>query len=749
MKLAAKTSFTTVVGAMLIAGLASLPYLQTAGFGFVNYDDPGHVAENLVVQKGLSRSGLEWAYGLTGPVPDATWFNWPLAWLSHMADVSLFGSWAGGHHLASVALHAVNAALVVAFVRSLGITAAAATFCGVVFAVHPVQVESVAWVSERKTLVSGCFMLLALLVYLTAGRRLAGSGQPSAAMSPAAVLPWTGLGALALLGKPMAVVLPGLLLLLDFWPLRRWAGRDVRRSAGLFVEKLPLFALAFATGLWTIQAQRQAGAVRDLGDIPLAARVANAVCATAEYLGMLVWPVNLAVFYPHPGWRPAWQVLLAAAVLAMISWASWRRRKHEPALLVGWLWFLVTLAPMIGVIQVGNQSLADRYLYLAMLGPLMALAGSRAAPACPAPSHPVQARRQHARQWIAAADAPWAWVTVSVAMVCLPLTWRQVGVWRDSQTLFSHALAAGHDSAVACTQLGLALMEADRPGDALPHLQRALVAQPWNEGAMVNLAAILITKNDPASLEEAERLLSQVRNTERYAKRINVNLGRIAKARGRYPEALAAIDAVLEFPPVKPATLADRGYVLWKLGRLPEALSDLDKAIGLDDQIAAAWLNRGNVLIELGRPKEAERSFARSVEVDPLYAKGWDQLGISRQARGDPAAALEAFNRAVTLDPKHAEAVYNRANLLAETGRVPEAIADYRRAIEIDPDLVSAWFNRAVLQLQRGEIAAAKADFDAFVRLGGTLPPAVIAALSAAGPEPTGPSEPAALEGDE
>jgi tetratricopeptide (TPR) repeat protein len=352
-------------------------------------------------------------------------------------------------------------------------------------------------------------MLLAVLAYVKASRRLAGSGQPSAAMSPAAVLPWTALGALALLGKPMAVVLPVLLLLLDVWPLRRWAGRDVRRSAGLFVEKLPLLALALATGLWTIQAQRQAGAVRDLDDIPLPARLANAVCATAEYLGMLVWPVNLAVFYPHPGWRPVWQVLLAAAVLAVISWASWRRRKHEPALLVGWLWFLVTLAPMIGVIQVGNQSLADRYLYLAMLGPLIALVGSLAASASPAPSHPAQARREHAGPWNAAGNAPWAWASVAVAVVCLPLTWRQVGVWRDSQTLFSHALATRHESAVARNNLGLALTESGRPGEALPHLRRAVELRADDADAWFNLGnAHAAVRDLPAAVAAYRRCLS-------------------------------------------------------------------------------------------------------------------------------------------------------------------------------------------------------------------------------------------------
>jgi len=509
MTLPAERPVRAVMGPVVAACAAALPYLQTLWFGFVNYDDPSHVAENPVVQQGLMPSGLAWACGLGAPVPDARWFNWPLTWLSHFADVSLFGSWAGGHHLTSVALHAVNAALVVAFIRSLGVTAAAAMFCGVVFAVHPVQVESVGWVSERKTLVSSCFMLLALLVYVAANRRASAAGPQTAAMRSLAVLTWTGLGALALLGKPMAVVLPVLLLLLDVWPLRRWAAGDVRHNASLVVEKLPLFALALATGLWTIQAQRQAGAVRDLDDVPLAARLANAVCATAEYLGMLAWPVNLAVFYPHPGWRPAWQVLLATAVLAVISWGCWRRRKHEPALLVGWLWFLVSLAPMIGVIQVGNQALADRYLYLAMLGPLLALVGSLAPSEGPSPSHAapgVQARRQRAGRWNASAGKPWAWATVAVAVVCLPLTWRQAGVWRDSLTLFSHALATGHDSAVARNNLGLALTDLGRPGDALPHLQRAVALRADDADAWFNLGNARAAVHDlPAAADALRR----------------------------------------------------------------------------------------------------------------------------------------------------------------------------------------------------------------------------------------------------
>jgi hypothetical protein len=489
------------VGATVAACLAALPFLQALGFGFVNYDDPGHVADHPVVRGGLSFGGVAWACGLGEPVPDAWWFNWPLTWLSHMADVTLHGSWAGGHHLTNVCLHAANAALVVAFVRSLGVTTAAATFVGTVFAVHPVQVESVAWVSERKTLVSGLFMLLTLLVYVAASRGARAAGRQADARSAAAVLGWTGLGALALLGKPMAVVLPVLMLLLDTWPLGRRAASDPRHTARLIAEKLPLVALALAVGVWTIWSQRQAGAVRGLGEIPPAARVANAVCATVEYLGMLVWPVNLAVFYPHPGRRPAWQVIGSLAVLGAISWWCWRRRHDVPALSIGWLWFLVSLAPMIGIIQVGNQSRADRYLYLAMLGPLVALVAG-----LPPAAHRAMPRGGPVRE---AGAVPWPWLTVAVAIVCLPLTWRQVTVWQDSRTLFTHALATGHESAVAHTNLGLVLTESGRPAEALPHLLRAVELRDDAADAWFNLGNAQAALGDlPAARGALERSVS-------------------------------------------------------------------------------------------------------------------------------------------------------------------------------------------------------------------------------------------------
>jgi tetratricopeptide (TPR) repeat protein len=257
--------------------------------------------------------------------------------------------------------------------------------------------------------------------------------------------------------------------------------------------------------------------------------------------------------------------------------------------------------------------------------------------------------------------------------------------------------------------------------------RKALAAEPRNERAMINLAAQLIAKKDPASLAEAERLLVTATRTGRYPRAHGVNLGLLAKSQGRFADALAAIDAVLELTPDDTTTLADRGYVLWRLGRLPEALAVLDEVIALDDEIAPAWLNRGNVLLDLGRRDEAEQSFIRSVEVDPKYAKGWDHLGIAQQARGDKAAAADAFNRAVACDAKDAEAVYNRGRLHAEMGQPAAAIADFTAALAADPTFRDAHYNRAVLLIRAGRPAEARADIEAFVRLGGQPPASVLA----------------------
>ncbi|NBX30957.1 hypothetical protein EBR04_11045, partial [bacterium] len=354
------------------------------------------------------------------------------------------------------------------------------------------------------------------------------------------------------------------------------------------------------------------------------------------YALRIVWPQGLVFDYgdflssglaESGGW-----LLLTAAVFAGVVYGYGR----YPVVFLSPLLFFVLLGPTSSVIPVKTQTIAEHRAYLASAALIVPAAAA-------------------------------AWV---VARERLQLSPRFCAV------------------AAAAVAVALGLSTAARNREFVtPEIlwRKALAAEPRNERAMINLAAQLIAKKDPAALAEAERLLARVAETGRYPKVYNVNLGSLAKAQKRYPEALAAIDAVLELTPDEAATLADRGYVLWKLGRLPEARADLDRALSLDDQIAPAWLNRGNVLLDLGQREEAEKSFIRSVEVDPKYAKGWDHLGIARQTRGDRAAAIDAFNRAVACDPADAEAVYNRGRLHAEMDRPTAAIADFSAALVADP----------------------------------------------------------------
>jgi protein O-mannosyl-transferase len=397
------------------------------------------------------------------------------------------------------------------------------------------------------------------------------------------------------------------------------------------------------------------------------------------YLARIIWPQGLVFDYgdflssglaESGGWLAATATLFAAVVYGYA---------RAPVGFLGPLLFFVLLGPTSSIIPVKTQTIAEHRAYLAS----------------------------------AALIVPAVATAYRLAI--------EAGVSRPVIT-----------GLVAAVALALGLSTAVRNREFVnPEIlwRKALDAEPRNERAIINLATQLIAKKEPASLAEAERLLARVAETGRYPKVYSVNVSALAKAQGRYPEALAAIDAVLGLTPDEPATLADRGYVLWKLKRLREALATLDQALALDDQIAPAWLNRGNVLLDLGRQEEAEQSFAHSVEIDPRYAKGWDHLGIARQARGDRAAALAAFDRAVSLDTADPETRYNRANLLVTLGRPADALADYDAAIGNDPRFRDAHFNRGVVHLRAGRLGPARTDIEAFLQLGGKPPDSVLQAL--------------------
>ena len=504
---------------LVVAGLLAVAvvvvYGQVLGFEFVEWDDPHYVTENPPVQAGLTWRGFLWACTAF----HAT--NWhPLTWLSHMLDQSLFGGWAGGHHLTSLLLHAANTVLVyLLFERTTRATGRSAVVAGL-FALHPLHVESVAWVSERKDVLSACAVLLALHAYVS----WAETRRPRAyALSLAGFV-------LACLAKPMAVTFPGLLVLLDVWPLGRLSA--ARRSAwgSLFLEKLPFVVVAIAVSAMTFAAQSQGGAVAESAWLPLADRVANALVSYVAYLWMTIWPSGLAFFYPYRLSPSAWMpVSAAAALIAATAAAVWVVRTR-PYVTVGWLWYLGMLVPVIGLVQIGDQSMADRYTYLPLVGPFVIVAWGAV---------------DLADRWRLPARGLAAAATVALA-ACGVLSIRQAATWRASVPLFEHALAVtsgnytAHDllgyvlyanrrfgeaavhfaAAVAArptmykahNNLGLALASQGRFADAIPHYRDALSLQPDYATAVFNLAIALDrTGESDAGRRELERAIALAR----------------------------------------------------------------------------------------------------------------------------------------------------------------------------------------------------------------------------------------------
>ena len=448
----------TGLAALALAALVWAAFGGAVRNGFVRFDDHGYVYENSMVVQGLTADGVRWAF-TTGHM-----FNWhPLTWLSHMADVELYGLDPAGHHATSLLLHAANAILLFLVLRRMTGRFWPAFAAAALWAVHPLRVESVAWVAERKDVLSAFFALGALHFYR---RRMA----------------WTALAfALSLLAKPSWVTLPFLLLLLDVWPLRRWPGES---PAALVREKVPLFLLAALSCVATFVAQHVGGAVQSFADYPFGVRLANAAVACAQYVLALAWPFGLSVFYPHPGAAlPAAASGAAAAGLALVSFLALRAFRRRPWWTVGWLWFLGSLVPMIGLVQVGWQARADRYTYLPHVGLIVALVWTAAEAA-----HGVGRRRILAV------------VSGLLAVALVLLARRQTAVWRDSETLFRHAIELRADNALAQYNLGTLQAQQGRFAEALPRLRLALRAYPERADVLNNLAWLLAS--DPASAPE-------------------------------------------------------------------------------------------------------------------------------------------------------------------------------------------------------------------------------------------------------
>ncbi len=690
----------------LLLALATLAaYWPVAQLDFVNYDDLDYVTSNSHVLDGLSWGNVRWAF-TSGHAS-----NWhPVTWLSHMLDCQLFGQSAGAHHAVSLTFHIANTLLLFLVLRRMTGAHWRSALVAALFGLHPLHVESVAWISERKDVLSTFFLLMCLGAYaryveITEGERRterAGDSAPAieerrqktgakrhkaknqgtrAASSPVPAalahsrsrfaplvlyLLAVFLFALGLMSKPMLVTLPFLLLLLDWWPLRRLQGGPLRSQSKtlvrLVVEKVPFLALSLVSSITTVIVQQRGGSVSTT--ISVGARVANALVAYGRYIGKMLWPAHLCVIYPHPGHWPAWQVALSAALLLAISIALlWLARRWQFCL-VGWLWFLGGLVPVIGLVQVGIQSMADRYMYVPIVGLFIVLVWgiTELVP------------RGRRRTPVLAAGAACSLV------ICACFTSRQVGFWRNSLSLFQHAVEVEPDNYLAYHNIGFYRYGHGEIDEAMESYGKALAINPNYEDSLNNMGYCLA-------------------------------------AQKKYSEAISYYERALRVRPNHAEVHNNLGNALAEIGRPQEAIQHYQLALKANPDHADAHNNLGIALAAQGNLDDAMFQFREAIRLKPKYAGAHSNLGNALAAKHDFQGAIREYEESLRLNADDAQAHNNLGNVLSELRRFDEAVPHYLEALRLNTNNPEAHFNLGMAFVRQSRLAEARTQLAEALRL--------------------------------
>jgi tetratricopeptide (TPR) repeat protein len=626
----------------VLAGLAALTiaaYAPVWSFGFVSLDDPLYVSGNPHVTSGLTADSIAWAFTAGYAA------NWhPVTWMSHMLDVSLFGVSAPAMHVVSLTLHLANTLLLFTVLRRLTRAFWPCAAVAALFAVHPLHIESVAWIAERKDVLSTFWWLVTMWLYV----------RYVEARSPGRYALVLASFAVALMAKPMVVTLPFVLLLLDYWPLQRLTFLGIEPGAvqgpgfgvhgvrtgtavakrgptpqasrlkpapqapslkTLLLEKAPLLLLAAASSLITYVVQRSAGAMNDFGSVPLGMRVENAVVSYGRYARDMVWPSGLAVFYPFPRVLPIETVLLALVVLAAITAGAIALRRRAPYVIVGWLWYLGTLVPVIGIVQVGAQARADRYTYVPLIGLFIAIAWGAST---------LIARLRESARPIAGA--------VLMAAVVLPLavlTNIQLKYWHDPMSLWQRALNAVTDNYRADASLGMLYLAQGETAQAVSHFERAVTFEPDFMEAQLNLALLLA---EHGQLDEAMPHFREVVRITPNSSRAHTDLGQALAQQGQFAEAITELQRGVDLDPSSAIAESNLGAALAQTDRLADALPHFEAAVRLQPDYETAHLNLALALAHLGRFADADREFVDVLRINPSNAQ-------AQQAHHDLARA--------------------------------------------------------------------------------------------------------------
>jgi tetratricopeptide (TPR) repeat protein len=582
-------------------------YAQVMGHQFITLDDPTYIRENPMVNRGVTLAGVAWA---------STTFhvaNWhPLTWISHMIDSQFFGTNAGGHLLVNALIHVANTLLVFWFLLRTTHARWPSALVAALFALHPLHVESVAWASERKDTLSTFFGLLSLIAYVRYTKAPSIKRYALVAITLA----------LGLLAKPMLVTWPFVMLLLDYWPLHRFQTSDVRRQPvrhslgeggwsvvrGLVVEKIPLFALVAASATITLIAQSHGGAVRSLMHAPITFRLSNALVSYANYLLLAFWPHDLAVYYPLPPTGiQAWQIIAAAFLLIGITALCFFQRRNQPYLIVGWLWFLGTLVPVIGLVQVGGQTMADRYFYIPSIGLFIALVFGLA---------------DLARRWRVAPLLS-AGIAGGILLILATLTNAQIQLWRDSFTLFEHTLAVTPPNPHIEHNLGLAMGGSGRYDEAAAHFEKALQIDPKFYESLVGMG---VTRDFQGRLPEAIDYFQAAIRSQPDVPTAHVYLGRVLWKQNNDQGALEEIRRGSQLAPDDANIRADFALALQLMGRISEAIEQFHEALRMNPNNAEVHANLGLALLESGKPRESIPEFEIALRFNPELKGAADNL---------------------------------------------------------------------------------------------------------------------------
>ncbi|MCX8053145.1 MAG: tetratricopeptide repeat protein [Armatimonadetes bacterium] len=677
-----------VICALLAVVIIAI-YWPVANYGLVNMDDHCYVTNNRYVRSGLSVRNVAWAFST---FTEANWH--PLTWVSLQLDCTIDPSHSRALHLTNLLLHLANTLFLFIVLELMTGSRWRSAFVAALFAVHPLHVESVAWVSERKDVLSTLFWMLTMLAYVCWVR------APSAKRYVLVVATF----ALGLLAKPMLVSLPILLLLIDIWPLGRLQftsyrlqGAKVKRAATnaqnpkpntrhLLIEKTPLFALAAASCVVTYVAQFRGGAMTELACYPLGMRLANAFVSYIAYLIKTIWPVRLAAFYPHPeNTLPQWQVFVCAMLFMLASVLAVRAARRRSYITVGWFWYVISLVPVIGIVHVGLQGMADRYTYVPLIGIFLVIAWGVP---------------EIVRRFFGATSGRFTiGLAITSILTLAVVAHKQVGVWRDDITLFGHAARVTKRNALAYASLGIAYQDRGQPKRALKEFYRGLAANP-NYGPIHNC------------------------------------IGNALIAQGKLDEGLVHLCEAVRLRPKQPEAHYNLAIALSKKGLLDEAVAEYTEALVLKPNYADAHNNLAIVLMRQGRLHDALEHSRKATRLVPENVRFRRTLALALTQKGDVRAAMREYRAVLRLQPSDTIARFEIGRLLLNAGDSKSAIDEFRRVLRTDPKLVLTHINLAVALYDQKRYAEAWREVHIAQSHGLKPHPGFLAALRAKMPEP-------------